>query len=162
MPEIWDAYDKEFHKIHNVTLVRGEPVPEGMYHLVADIVVKHVDGTYLIMQRDHRKHLGGLWELTAGGSALQGETVLECARRELREETGIEAEEIQEIKRIVHEEYRTLFVEYFCVKDWDKNAITLQEGETIDFRWVNKTELLSMKEEMAAQRTVDLIEKLDL
>ena len=45
------------------------------------------------MQRDFRKHLGGKWELTAGGSALQGETALECASRELREETGIAAEE---------------------------------------------------------------------
>ena len=37
------------------------------------------------MQRDARKHLGGMWEVTAGGSALQGESSLDCAIRELHE-----------------------------------------------------------------------------
>ena len=37
------------------------------------IIVRHADGSYLVMQRDKRKHLGGMWEATAGGSALQGE-----------------------------------------------------------------------------------------
>ena len=89
MPEIWDAYDKELNKIDNVQLIRGEPIPDGFYHLVCDIVVKHTDGTYLLMQRDFKKTFGGMWELTAGGSALAGETPLEGAMRELREETGI-------------------------------------------------------------------------
>ncbi len=42
------------------------------------------------MQRDFRKHLGGKWELTAGESALQVEDSLACVIRELREETGID------------------------------------------------------------------------
>jgi len=41
--------------------------------------VKHIDGSYLIMQRDYGKHYGGKWELTAGGSALKGEKPIECA-----------------------------------------------------------------------------------
>ena len=41
------------------------------------------------MQHDLRKHHGGEWEVTAGGSALQGENGLEAAIRELKEETGI-------------------------------------------------------------------------
>ena len=70
--ELWDAYDRDFKKIQVVTLVRGEVI-----------------GSYLIMQRDKRKHLGGMWEATAGGSALQGEEPAICAARELYEETGI-------------------------------------------------------------------------
>lgn len=64
-----------------------QTIDDGMYHLVGEVIVKHIDGTYLIMQRDFKKHYGGMWELTAGGSALLGETPLECAVRELREET---------------------------------------------------------------------------
>ena len=82
MVEIWDAYDKNFCKIENVRLVRGEVIPEGIYHLVCEIIVKHIDGTYLLMQRDFKKHLGGMWELTADGSALTNETPIECAIRE--------------------------------------------------------------------------------
>ena len=48
------------------------------------------------MQRDPRKPWGGMWEATAGGSALAGETPLECAARELREEIETAEEEIRE------------------------------------------------------------------
>ena len=90
MAELWDAYDKKFNKIENTTLVRGETIPDGIYHLVSEVIVKHTDGSYLLMQRDLRKHHGGEWEVTAGGSALQGENGLEAAIRELKEETGLE------------------------------------------------------------------------
>ena len=110
MAEIWDAYDKNFNKINNVTLVRGEPIPDGIFHLVCEIIVKHIDGSYLLMQRDLRKHLGGKWELTAGGSALKDETPLECAIRELHEETGIKIDNLLEIQRIVHKNHQSLYV----------------------------------------------------
>lgn len=163
MAEIWDAYDKAFHKTDNATLVRGETIPDGMYHLVGEIIVKHKDGTYLLMQRDFEKHLGGMWELTAGGSALKGETPLDCAIRELREETGIVSLDLKEIGRIVHDGHHSLFVEYLCITDWDKNAVILQEGETVDYKWVNKDTLLEMGADMlASYRTIELIIELDI
>ena len=69
--ELWDAYDAQMNKIEDVVLVRGEPIQSGIYHIVCEIMVEHVDGTYLLMKRDLNKHFGGMWELTAGGSALQ-------------------------------------------------------------------------------------------
>ena len=160
MIEIWDAYDRQFGKIENVTLVRGEVVPEGMYHLVCDIIVRHVDGTYLLMQRDFQKHFGGMWELTAGGSALEGENPLECAVRELKEETGIVSCDLQELGRLVHDGHRSLYVEYLCITDWDKNAVSLQKGETIDYKWVDKNVLLEMGEnDLASIRTLEFVRK---
>lgn len=58
MKEVWDAYDKNFNKL-NVELIRGDTLKEGYYHLVTEIIVKHIDGTYLLMQRDYNKNLGG-------------------------------------------------------------------------------------------------------
>ena len=163
MIEIWDAYDRQFNRIENVKLVRGEPIPEGMYHLVCDIIVKHTDGTYLLMQRDFEKHCGGMWELTAGGSALAGETPIECAIRELKEETGIISSDLQEIRRIVHGGRRSLYVEFLCITDWDKNAITLQNGETVDYQWVEKSIILEMKaDELASSRSLSIIQETDL
>ena len=52
--EVWDAYNKEFEKIEGMTLIRGEAIPDGVYHLVSDVIVKHADGYYLLMQRDSR------------------------------------------------------------------------------------------------------------
>lgn len=163
MTELWDAYDSEFNKIKDVTLVRGEPIPNEIYHLVCEIIVKHVDGTYLLMQRDFEKHYGGYWELTAGGSALQGETPIECAIRELREETGVVCTEMKELGRIVHDVHHSLYVEYLCVTDCDKSSITLQKGETVNYRWIDKNSLLEMREdELSATRTMKLIKELNI
>lgn len=163
MVEMWDAYDRQFNKIETATLVRGKPVPDGMYHLVCEIIVKHNDGTYLLMQRDFEKHLGGMWELTAGGSALKGETPIECAVRELREETGIVSCNLQELKRIIHDGHHSLYVEYLCITDWDKNAVILQDGETVDYKWVDKTALLKMgTDALASSRALEIVKELNI
>ena len=46
--ELWDAYDENFNKIDGMTLIRGEEIPDGVFHLVSEIIVKHIDGTYLL------------------------------------------------------------------------------------------------------------------
>lgn len=159
--EIWDAYNKEFEKIEGMTLIRGESIPDGFYHLVSDVIVRHTDGTYLLMQRDSRKHFGGMWEATAGGSALKGEGPLACAIRELREETGIESEALTEIGRVVNDHNHTLYVEFLCVTDCEKECVSLQEGETSAFKWVTKDELISMKkEELVTERMQRLVDEL--
>lgn len=163
MVEIWDAYDRQFNKIKNVTLIRGEAIPDNMYHLVCDIIVKHNDGTYLLMQRDYKKHFGGMWELTAGGSALKDETPIECAVRELREETGIVSCNLKEIRRIVNDSHHSLYVEYLCITDCDKDAIILQDKETINYKWIDKIELLKMGSDvLASSRALRLVKELDI
>ncbi|WP_026526126.1 NUDIX hydrolase [Butyrivibrio sp. VCD2006] len=160
--ELWDAYDDKLNKIDGVTLVRGEQIPEGCFHLCSEVIVRHKDGSYLIVQRDKRKHLGGMWEATAGGSALQGENPLECARRELQEETGILSNEMIEIGRVLHHEHKTFYVDYLCVTDADKNSVVLQEGETQDYKWVSASELRGMsRDELATMRSLNFIGELN-
>ena len=159
--EKWDAYDAQFNKIEGMSLVRGEKIPDGVYHLVCDVLVKHVDGTYLLMQRDFKKHYGGMWEATAGGAALLGETPFECAKRELLEETGIVATELAEVGRVISAETHAIFFEFLCVTDWNMSAITLQDGETIDYQWVSQKELLAMKkEQLVTERMQQFIDEL--
>ena len=133
MAELWDAYDKNFNKMENMTLIRCESIPNGVYHLVSEIIVEHTDGSYLLMQRDFGKHHGGKWELTAGGSALKGENELEAAVRELKEETGLRGE-MKEIGRAVRHDHHSFYVVYLCEADFKKDSIVLQEGETIGYK----------------------------
>lgn len=154
--EKWDAYDIDFNKIENLTLKRGDLIPNNVYHLVCDIAVKHIDGTYLLMQRSINKHFGGMWELTAGGSAIQGESPLECALRELKEETGIKVKELKEIGSVVFNETHSIYFEFLCVTDIDKNSIVIQEGETQAFKWVNKDELLKMNSDNLVTKRMQL------
>lgn len=159
--EKWDAYDSKLNKIEGVTLIRGEQVPEGYFHLCSEIIVRHTDGSYLIMQRDKRRHLGGMWEATAGGSALQGEDPLTCAMRELQEETGIVSDELIEIGRVLHHGHKTYYVDYLCATNVDKDSIVLQEGETIAFKWIDPDELRAMsRDNLATMRQLNFIEEL--
>ena len=159
--EIWDAYDKGFRRISGISLIRGQPIPDGCFHLVSEIIVRHRDGSYLLMQRDPRKHLGGMWEATAGGSAQQGESPLACAIRELHEETGISSDDLAEIGQVVHYGHKTIYVEFLCHTDADKASIVLQDGETSAYKWISAGELRKMtRDELATQRVQNFIEEL--
>ena len=143
--ELWDAYNSNYEKIEGMSLVRDEEIPACVYHLVCHVLVRHVDGTYLLMQRDPTKSVyPNYWEATAGGSVLKGETVLEGAFRELREETGIVAQTLEELNRDVGKSQ--LNVRFLCITDCDKRSVKLQPGETCAFKWATATEILAMTE----------------
>ena len=77
--ELWDAYDVRGNSLEH-TLIRGEEVPADEYHLVADILVRHTDGSFLLTQRDPQKPaFPGCWELSAGGSVLAVSPFTLCA-----------------------------------------------------------------------------------
>lgn len=139
--EIWNGYLVD-GTLAGRDLVRGEPIPQGLYHLVSEILVRHLDGEYLLMQRDPRKpNYGGFYEATAGGSALKGEDALSCARRELLEETGISAADLSQIGRYVSHD--TIYYSFLCVTDCDKSSVIHQEGETVSYKWIREKEFIA-------------------
>ncbi|MEE0060717.1 MAG: NUDIX hydrolase [Acutalibacteraceae bacterium] len=139
--EIWDGYFKD-GTLANQDLIRGEKIPKGLYHIVCDVLVRHIDGDYLLIQRDFRKpHFGGYFEATAGGSALKGEDIIACAKRELAEETGIASNSFELIGQC--HSCNTIYYSYLCVTDWNKTSIILQEEETISYKWVSEKDFIS-------------------
>lgn len=67
---------------------KGDKLPPGHFHIIVETLVKHTDGTYLVMQRSFTKEEApGRYEGSAGGSVLAGETKTEAAIREVLEET---------------------------------------------------------------------------
>lgn len=142
-PELWDAYRAD-GSLAGCDLVRGQKIPEGLRHMTAEVFVMHTDGSILLMQRDfHKPNYPGFWESGAGGSVLKGECALDGAKRELREETGITAEyDPESLYHIVTD--TTIYQGYLYVTDIPKESVTLQEGETIAFRWANKREFLEI------------------
>ena len=138
--EIWDGY-KSDGTLAGVDLVRGEPIPDGIYFMTVEILVRHTDGDYLLMRRHPDKPaFPGYLEATAGGAAQKGEAPIEAALRELREETGISADTLTPIANMTYR--RMLNYQYLCLTDCDKSAVTLQEGETVGYKWVNEEEFI--------------------
>ena len=138
--ELWDAFYED-GTMAGKDLVRGEPIPDGLYHKVSEVLIRHADGDYLLMQRDFNKPSNpGKFEASAGGSVIKGESELECIKREILEETGIDTDDITPIG-----EYRskgTLWYSFLAVTDCEKDKITLQEGETVAYKWLNEQEFI--------------------
>lgn len=149
--EFWDAYYED-GTLAGCDLIRGEKIPDGLRHAVAEVFVLHRDGTVLLMQRDYGKpNYPGFWESGAGGSVLKGERLMDGAKRELLEETGITAgDDLEDLYYVVTD--TTIYQGYLCVTDIDKEAIRLQKGESVAFRWVNWQEF---REVFYSERFVD-------
>lgn len=141
--ELWDAYNKNEEKV-GVDLVRGRDIPKGLYHLVAEVLVQHKDGTYLLVKRDDSKETyPGYEDFGAVGSVLKGETASQAAYRELKEETGIIARRLKPLCHLISESKQTIYYGYLCITDCPKDSIRLQEGETSAYRWISKEEMLA-------------------
>ena len=87
--EFWDLYTED-RKLTGIEHIRGEKLPENMYHLVVHVWIKNSKGEYLISQRSaSRLTFPLMWECV-GGSVLKGESSIDGAIREAKEEVGVE------------------------------------------------------------------------
>ena len=155
--ELWDLYDKNEQRTGEVfERTHGSffNIPEGRFHLVCDILVQHMDGTYLLTKRHPGKDVyPGYWEASAGGSALQGEDPLTCAKRELYEETGIQSENFELVNKVFRDQSHSLLYCFLTVVDCPKDSVVLQEGETVEYKWVDAQGLIEYAESDLAIRT---------
>ena len=144
--EIWDLYDEKGNKTGETwERSRAKEIPEGRYHIVCDILIRHRDGDFLLTLRDSRKEMyPGCWEASAGGSALAGETPEEGARREMQEETGLKAEKLELISITRKSDSRSVVYAFIAMVDAAKDSVMLQEGETVDYQWMKLSALRKM------------------
>lgn len=134
--ELWDLYDEERQPL-NKTHCRGEEMKTGEYHIVVEVWTVNDDKEVLLtLRHPDKKEFANLWENT-GGSTIAGETSKAGAVRELYEETGIVALE-NELFYLGTNKGKTAFVDvYMLRKNKDISELKMQEGETVDAKWVN-------------------------
>lgn len=90
--EKWDLYTK-YREKSGKEHIRGEKIPEGFYHLVVHVWIRNQKGEYLISQRSFRRPTFPLMWECVGGSVLKGESSIEGAVREVKEEVGLDLEQ---------------------------------------------------------------------
>ncbi len=147
--ELWDLYDKDRQPLGK-THVRGVPLQKGEYHLVVFVWVFNSQGQVLLTKRAPEKQTyPNLWEHT-GGSALAGESSLQAIRRELFEETGIDASESELTLVDSYCRVGNFCDIYFLRRDVALEDLRMQPGETCEAKWVTRSEL----EEMIAENLV--------
>lgn len=143
--ELLDLYNEERVPLGK-TMKRGDLQKNGEYYLIVAIWTVDQNGNLLLTKRSPEKEFfPNEWE-NSGGAVLSGETSAEAAIRELYEETGIHVlpNELILLGSCREDEF---FVDtYFVLKNEPKPKVTLQPGETSDYRWVT----LEMFDRMAA------------
>ena len=144
--EIWDLYDEQGRKTGETwERKRAREIPEGRYHLVCDVLIRHRDGTFLLTLRDPEKDAyPGCLEASAGGSALAGETPEQAAGREMFEETGLTAEKLELIGITMKPQTRSMIYAYLAVVDCGKDSVRLQQGETVGYQWADAADFFRM------------------
>lgn len=142
--EYWDLFNRNRVWVRNHHK-RGDRIPDGLYHIVVHSWVMDYYGNFLISQRQNGRTDELMWERT-GGSVLEGESSIEGAKREVREELGIDLAEIQPvlIKSERRDKYSDFFDAWLFVVDREKTICKIDNVEVRDFKWVDLPELKSM------------------
>ena len=109
------------------------------------------DGKYLLVQ-EAKESCRGKWNIPAG-HLEPGETLLEGAKREIREESGCEVAltglcligTLRQNDNLVSIIFSTRVVE---------DQIAYHESEILDVRWFSYEEILAMKQDLRAENIV--------
>jgi 8-oxo-dGTP pyrophosphatase MutT (NUDIX family) len=119
---------------------------QGLRHRVAAVLLQRKDGRYLIPTASGIKAEAGLLYHSAAGHVLSGESYENSARRELQEETGLTAEELNYLGAFWFEkDYPSrLEKEYFHVYRASyrrsMGPVRLNE-EQVNEQWITEAEL---------------------
>lgn len=113
--------------------------------VIAGAVIEK-DGKYLLVQEANEK-CRGKWNLPAG-HLDPGETIIEAAKREAKEETGCEIEPVsicQIGNRVVND---GIFMSVIFEAELLREEIVFDKSEILDVKWFSYDEILAMREQI--------------
>ena len=159
--EKWDLYTKYREKTGKEH-IRGEEIPEGLYHLVVHVWIRNSRGEYLLSRRAaDRPTYPFFWE-TVGGSVLQGETSIEGAVREVKEEVGItlspESGQLAftKIRDTVNgEKFRDILDEWVFYYDGEADLTAATTKEVGECKWLRSDQIYDLFQEQKLVPTLD-------
>lgn len=144
--EQWDIVNGFREKVGK-TWIRGDEMSEGDFHQVVHIWIMNKNGQFLIQQRQPWK-IGwqNMWDCSAAGSVLMGETSEMGAIRETKEELGIKLQ-MEHAEVIFTVKFSRGFDDHWLVKqDIDVEKLNLQYEEVADAKWATVDEILELVE----------------
>ena len=142
--EAWDLYTQDRVKTGQ-TMLRGDPVPEGHFHLQVHVCIFNEQGEMLIQQRQSTKRwYAGLWDYSVGGSAVAGDTSLAAAERETLEELGLQVS-LAGLKPAVTRWYGAMIDDYYILPlNVAFSDLHLQREEVQAVRWASREDILTL------------------
>ncbi len=145
---------EDMHKAHK----------EGHIHRVVRVFVFNSKGQLFLQKRSLKMtNFPGLWCESVGGHVDEGEDNLTAAKRETKEEIGLEGVELSEFgtyyteTSIPDRELKRFNTLYTCTSD---KPLSLDPGEVASGKWVTLDELDALIAEHPEKYTSGLIEAL--
>ncbi len=121
-------------------------------HVVAALSVVERNGAWLVRRRPSEGLLGGLWEFP-GGKVEKGESAHAAARRELREETGLNVRSLRFVG-VVRHTYSHFSVELHV---FHASVPLSTHGRALRGRWVTHRAFERLPKPKATQRVIALL-----
>ena len=124
-----------------LTIEKHTPMQKGWFLRHAVIIMKTMDGQYVMQQRSLKaKYSPGEWDVTGGG-VVSGETSAQAAVREALEEVGVEVkmENLHYMMSELHywgEEYDMICDTYAARVNLPENGFKISEYEVNDVKCV--------------------------
>lgn len=137
-----DENDREIGSMEKMEAHRS-----GVLHRAFSVLLYNNKGELLLQRRAaHKYHSGGLWTNTCCSHPRPGETIIAAAKRRLKEELNIEAEELIIINSILYKvEFENGLTEHeydhILIGKWDRDPV-LNREEADDFRWISSAGLV--------------------
>lgn len=141
--EIWDIYNINREKTGK-TIVRGEKLEVGEYHLVVHIWIMNTKGEFLIQKRASTMQLRpNMWAMT-GGSAVAGDDSHTACVREMYEEIGIQPD-MDNAKVAFTVTRKDNICDVWLIKqDFEISECKMQVEEVSDLKWATIQEIKEM------------------
>lgn len=138
-----DIYDENGNHTGRVA-ERSTFLSRGDYFLCAHIIIENSEGLFLIQKRSETKSTrAGQWDITAG-AVDAGETSLDGAIRETKEEVGLELPR-NAMEFLFRDRRRSCFHDVWHVRlPFALDQCTMQESEVQALRLVSAEELLTL------------------
>lgn len=152
--EMVDKLDNK-RQMLNRTTERSEKT-NGEYRQSVHTWIMNSKGEFLIQKRSpNKKFFPNMWSQTGGG-VDEGETTLQAALRECKEELGITID-LSNIELILSFKRKFDFVDVWLVKqDIDISNIVLQEEEVSEVKWSSIDEIRGLMKTDKLAKSIEI------
>lgn len=143
MEELLDIFDEEENFLGSKTRSECHMPDVDFYHRVVWIWLINNKNEILIQQRSlNKKYRAGCWdEISVAGHISKDESPINACKREIKEELGIDVENLNYVDKWLHKQSKEIVYFYVATITQNVNDFVLQTKEVSDAKFIDFEQL---------------------